>query len=449
MRITEINLTNVACFSGEHSIQLSPKINIIVGKNNSGKSTIIKTIKTLQSGNSNFNHNKNMARIGTEESFAMIKFENADKKLINTFAQHISHPPKEFTNTVAIYFMDEIAKTRLIPNSTEPPFDRKKYDRHDNFPAKEPDNPFIYFLSRRKTVGFDSQLNEEATYRVSDSLRNLPARVNHIRNTDFETVQQYVSYCKNIVGMEIGISATRDGGELGFYVGQSTYIPINAMGEGSANLVGLITELCLCKNKIFLIEELENDLHPEALRAMLDLIIEKSEINQFIITTHSNIVVRHLGAEESTKTFSIEMEIQQKLPSSKIKDITNKPKLKAELLKKLGYDIFDFGLYSGYLILEESTAESIINQILIPWFVPRLAGRLRTIAASGVDDIEPRVIDFHRLFVFTHTSEIYTDRAWVRLDGDTAGKRIRDTLLNKFKKALPANISCYEKENFE
>lgn len=450
MIINEIVLKNVACFSGEHRISLSPKLNIIAGKNNSGKSTIIKTLKLLQSGNSSFNYPKHMARVNSDDSMAIVKFENAEKRLIDIFAKGIGHPPAGFTNKIALYFgLENSIPTRLIPNQEEPNFDRKKYAHHFNFPPKEPLNPFIYFLSRRKTVGFDSQLNEESTYRVNDSLRNLPARVNHIRNTDSETFIQYSNYCKNIVGMEIGISASREGGELGFYIGNSQYIPIDAMGEGTANLVGLITELCLCKDKIFLIEELENDLHPEALRAMLDLIIEKSTSNQFIITTHSNIVVRHLGAEEGAKTLSIEMTIEGKLPTSQIKDITNRPKLKAELLRKLGYDIFDLGLYSGYLILEESTAESIINQVIIPLFIPRLAGRLRTIAANGVDDIEPRVMDFHRLFVFTHTSEVYTDRAWVRLDGDEAGIKIRDTLLNKFKKAGPSNIACFERNNFE
>jgi predicted ATPase len=45
------------------------------------------------------------------------------------------------------------------------------------------------------------------------------------------------------------------------------------------------------------IEEPETDLHPRALHGLLDLIVQSAaeHNNQFVISTHSNIVVRHLG----------------------------------------------------------------------------------------------------------------------------------------------------------
>jgi len=63
------------------------------------------------------------------------------------------------------------------------------------------------------------------------------------------------------------------------------------MGEGLANIVALLSELAVNSGKLFLIEMPENDLHPQALKALLDLILESSKRNQFIISTHSNIVV--------------------------------------------------------------------------------------------------------------------------------------------------------------
>ena len=41
------------------------------------------------------------------------------------------------------------------------------------------------------------------------------------------------------------------------------------MGEGVANIVGLLVDLCLAENKLFLIEEPENDIHPKALKGLL------------------------------------------------------------------------------------------------------------------------------------------------------------------------------------
>jgi hypothetical protein len=84
----------------------------------------------------------------------------------------------------------------------------------------------------------------------------------------------------------------------------------------------LIIYLATAKNKLFLIEELENDIHPEALKQLLELIIEKSDGNQFIITTHSNIVMKYLGACEETKILQVTMELNKDgIPTSSVKDI--------------------------------------------------------------------------------------------------------------------------------
>ena len=53
----------------------------------------------------------------------------------------------------------------------------------------------------------------------------------------------------------------------------------------------MLAEITLAKNKLFLIEEPENDLHPKALKALLELILESSASNQFVISTHSNTLI--------------------------------------------------------------------------------------------------------------------------------------------------------------
>jgi predicted ATPase len=117
------------------------------------------------------------------------------------------------------------------------------------------------------------------------------------------------------------------------------------MGEGIANLVGLIVSLCMAKNKIFLIEEPENDIHLQALKALLRLIEEKSKHNQFIISTHSNIVTKNLGSVEESKVFKVSMsfENESRLPISKVEEVENEPVARLRLLEELGYEPFDFG----------------------------------------------------------------------------------------------------------
>lgn len=89
------------------------------------------------------------------------------------------------------------------------------------------------------------------------------------------------------------------------------------MGEGVPQIVGLVADLVLSQGKLFLIEELENDLHPQALKALLRLMIESSARNQFVVTTHSNIVLRYHAAEPNSIVYSVAAEPGARPPSSR------------------------------------------------------------------------------------------------------------------------------------
>jgi predicted ATP-dependent endonuclease of OLD family len=120
-----------------------------------------------------------------------------------------------------------------------------------------------------------------------------------------------------------------------------------------------------------------------------------------------------------------------------------------KLLEELGYDIFDFDLYKSYLIFEESSAEALVKNFLIPVFCPLLKEKIKTIAASGADDLEPRFHDFLRLFVFIHQNPIYNSRAWVIADGDETGKKNIERLKESFPTWAPEHFICLSKSNIE
>lgn len=448
MHIESLKITDIRSYAGTHEVNFSKNINLLVGKNNSGKSTILKCLQLLQRDGSDLDYILNFNRLKTEGNIS-IQFGDPDNRINRLFSPQapdrsilfprLSIRIKNKTHEINIQQAHKPTTTAHTPRELN----------SSQFPREEPDNLLIPFLSKRKVNRIEHKLDYESTAKISEDLRNLTAQVNKLRTADEATSQNFINYSKSILGFAAGISATRDGGEVSLYVDSVNYIPLSSMGEGTANILGLITKLCLYEGKVFLIEELENDLHPEALKALLDLIVEKSEKNQFIISTHSNIVLRHLGAQPKCKTMSLEMDIIDKIPTTKITDLSSDPQTKIDLLQKLGYDCVDFGLWKGYLILEESSAEAIINQILIPHFAPKLIGKIKTIASQGVDDIEPRAIDFHRLFVFTHTAEIYSKSAWIRADGDDAGKKALDSLRLKFKNAEQDKIKNYTRPQFE
>jgi hypothetical protein len=179
---------------------------------------------------------------------------------------------------------------------------------------------------------------------------------------------------------------------------------------------------------------------------MLNLIIESSKKNQFIITTHSNIVAKYLGSIEGSKLFETKMELQNKLPLCTIREVENKPNEKRKVLENLGYELYDFDLWEGYLILEESSAESVI-QYLIKWFVPESQNKLRTISAQGKDKVEAKLEDFGRLLTFLNSEPIYLNKTWVILDNNA--ENIIDTIKEKFIKWNKEQFKTFSKDDFE
>lgn len=220
------------------------------------------------------------------------------------------------------------------------------------------------------------------------------------------------------------------------------------MGDGVSCQLGLITDLCLADGHLFLIEELENDIHPEGLKTLLNVIVEKSRSNQFIISTHSNIVTRYLGAATDSKIFEFDLAYEpNEIPTSHVREVMPTAEARIAVLRRLGYELSDFDLWDGWLILEESSAEIVIRY-LIPWFVPTLS-RIRTVAAGGISKVEPTFEDFRRLFLFAHLEPQYRGRAWVIVDGDEEGKQVIADLQSKYKSWPAGHFATWSEPDFE
>lgn len=420
MKITTITLENIRGFKKLDALPLSDTINVFIGHNNSGKSTILNAIYRLQ------NEDKitsNDVTIGQTMKPAAIYlgYKGKHKNYIN-FSQNgmiiISTKLSVFnkdndSDTSHYEALLSINKENLSNNFT--PF---------SIPSKEPDNLIYPYHSKRKTAHYSSDISEEKSNLVKGDLSQLYSKIDRINNPDVEPhYTYYKNACENILGFKVSTKATNSGKEAVYYVeGRNEYIPLTAMGEGVPNILGLIIDLCIAEDKIFLIEELENDIHPKALKGLLDLIIEKSATNQFFISTHSHIVMKHLGAAPEAKLFHVTNderdEVYKKLSLSKVTEVPSTPEARREVLEYLGYELFDFDLWKGWLFLEESSAEQIIRDFLIPWFVDDLQNKIRTYSAQSITSIEVKFEDFNRLFVFMHLTPTYKNKVWVIIDGN-------------------------------
>lgn len=418
MWIPKLTLLNIRGFSDhKYDIELSKNINIVVGQNNSGKSTILKSIYLLQQSSaisiSDLTQGKNVGEISI--NLEDLKAYNLLNPLVSA-SHNIYIKPLIRGESSDTYLTNNAGFRNIIdaiPNSN-----------------KEPQNIIYPYFSRRKVSDYREDVNLDSTNSVVGNFSHLYAKINRLCNVNHPKSQDYQQYCKDIIGFPISTVASQNGQRAAYILDTFSDIPLTSMGEGVANLLGLIVDLCIAENKIFLIEEPENDIHPKALKSLLELIARKSENNQFIISTHSNIVTKYLGSVDNAKVFRVSMALGEpgNPPISKVEEVPGDPESRLKLLEELGYEPFDFSQWKAWLILEESSAEVVIREILIPLLVPNLKNKLRTYSASSLSEVEPKFKDFNNLFVFVHLEQIYKNKAWVIVDDGENEKAIIDKM---------------------
>lgn len=144
----------------------------------------------------------------------------------------------------------------------------------------------------------------------------------------------------------------------------------------------------------------------------------------------------------------MQLDMIDRLPTTTITPTGNDPAARAVVLEELGYELQDLDLWEGWLFLEESSAERIIRDILIPLFTPRLT-RIRLISVGGTSKAEPTFEDFNRLFRFAHLHGQYHDRAWVQLDGDPSGVDAIEKLRSRYTSWSADRFATWPERDFE
>jgi len=436
VKISHVRITNFKSLADTGELTLG-QVNIFVGRNNHGKSAFIRALLYLQQGT---HFAPGDIRLGEREGTVELTLENDSPAGIQQYFSNVNSTAVRLKILLGSHISNGISLQSVdSPNQG-----------FGQLSLQEPNN-FIYtYLSKRKVFGFDREVNLARTLAVQSDLRNLVAKVSRLSNSDYERAEEYTELCKAVLGFRISVHAASDGigQQAGIPVGPYGYIPIESMGEGVSSQLGLITDLCMAAGNLFLIEEPENDIHPESLKTLLNVIVEKSKTNQFIVSTHSNIVMRYLGAASYSKVFEFESTYKpNEIPVSTIQEIEPTAEARVAVLRKLGYELSDFDLWDGWFILEESSAEIIIRY-LIPWFAPGLI-RIRTVAAGGIAKVDPTFEDFRRLFLFAHLEAQYRGRAWVVVDGDEIGKRVIVQLQTKYKDWPPDHFTTWSQPDFE
>lgn len=429
-------MVQIRCFEDTGNIICAPNCNLFVGKNNAGKSSLLKAILSLQA--SSFDALDIRPANPPLPSFTTIRLNqirSVERPAIGLNEQF------DWLRVVTIYRL-------TAPADIETP-NRQLAQGNVLFAGSRPNHMLIPFLARRKAVRFKHDVSLSAQAPVSGTLEMLYGRIDLLATRGHPDHEKFCTAVEQIVGLEITTKSSEQGKEGGFYFDRETFVTLERMGDGVAEMVALIVELCTETNKIFVLEEPETNLHPSGLKALLALVRSASAHNQFFIATHSNVVVRELAGLDGAKVFRVFRDGDHHTSPSKVEEVEKMPSAHTELLRELGYEFADFDLFEGWLFLEEASAESIFRDILLPMFAPDLRGRLRTYSSGGATNLEPSVSEFKRLIVFVHLQPVYEHRLWIRADGDAEGTNAVSKIRTAFPKLTDEKLTSFSKADFE
>ena len=432
MIITSLRILGIRCFDDTGDIAFARGINVVVGVNNAGKSTLLKGILDFQ------NIPFLQADYRPKASMSAVTIAVDEVKLDD----YLNAKPAQSGHMRFVHLFTGGPEYFDFPtaNVTTGTF---------VFHPARPLNAIVPFMAKRKAPTFSHEVTSHRQADVDGTFSYLYSRIDQLATYGHPDHDAFKQAIQEIVGLPITMRASPGGKEAGFYFDRDNFVTLDRMGDGVTEMVGLITELCLARDKIFLLEEPETNLHPRGLKALLALVRKTAEANQFFIATHSNVVVRELAGEEESKVFRVYRDGDTYTSPSKVEEVERTPEAHTQLLRELGYEFTDFNLHDGWLFLEESSAERIIRDILIPHFAPALRGRLRTYSADGAGNLAPSVFEFQRLIVFVHLQPVYQNRIWIRADGDKAGIDAVDKIREKFP-ALDADaLAAFRKPQFE
>lgn len=330
----KIVIKNYKCFGSDGAgFEKILPINVIIGKNNSGKSSLIDLIKYIVHPDDTIIKN---GRDKTKSS-VLITHKLSINEIKPHFKQNTGGGPivgnhfeygKQFEKKLYTYELNENGKEFVnidsdILRGTEPYF--RSIAKAITKPFK--DKKFCHITAERDII-------PEGDKNIDLETNHMPFNPNGERATNY--IQQIITnnkYERGIIEKDLlnGLNEIVEP-DLSFYriliekndknfweliFEDSNYkrIPLSNMGSGIKTIILVLLNLIAKpkiedkdpKDYIFAFEELENNIHPGLQRRLYEYIIRYSEKHKtyFFITTHSNVVIDAFGTYSNAQLIHV------------------------------------------------------------------------------------------------------------------------------------------------
>lgn len=411
MHIKEINIENFKCFKGRFNLKLNDGLNILVGNNEAGKSTILEAIHLVLTGLFGGRYLKNeltqylfnnevvaeyIEKLGKAEPVALphilIELFIAGNDLAKFEGDGNSDRKKECGICLKIAFDDkyQLEYEELIKTGNVRTIPIEYYDIYLSSFAREGITPrnipiksaLIDSSSNRYLNGSDIYisriikdfLDPEDIVNISQAHRKM--RDVFMGEDAIKNINAKIKKATNISTKEVKLSvdlSSKNAWEnsLMTYLDE---VPFQHIGKGEQCIVK--TKLALSHNKsreanILLLEEPENHLSHTKLNQLIREIKDDGDQKQIIISTHNSFVANKLGLEN--------LVLLNKNESLRLTDL--KPETKSFFEKLSGYDTLRLILCERAILVEGDSDELIVQKA----FMTKNAGKLPI--EKGIDVI--------------------------------------------------------------
>ena len=325
MKVSKLEARNYRSLR-DVSIELTD-LNLFIGANASGKSTILDALRFLHEGIRARDFREPVYSRGgilnlaskSDEAHRIelaVSLENEDGNKIHKWSVQLTGEGYEFTVEEQVdWFLPKSPPVRLLDAGKGAGWwwsgDREQQVKLQqgpttcalasatadaSFPARaiaefvnrwgffDP-NPF---LLRRDWAGFDSS-------RFDHYGRNLGERLYHLRSSSPEVFDRIVTATQTVVGVPLRIEP-REAEDRRYFVQHEAGLqfPVHQMGvsSGTLRVLALMTALIgEPETNLIGIEEPENYVHPTALSSFVEYLLEAQGRVQFMVTTHSPLLL--------------------------------------------------------------------------------------------------------------------------------------------------------------
>ena len=387
MRIQSLTLRNFKKIAvAKPTISFNPDINVLVGANNAGKTSILRAIQKLFK-TENFDPTKDLNYLVKDGSLIVeaqvLLAESEWKSYLKLAKDTIDNPIVDFVvkneSIGEMVLSQKLASQPILFTHTVNYIDRRESNRDFKVDTDIKLKESEHFSSEHlkdfeEVVQISSRIiatsdfyNVYKTPLYLDSRGEIKEKepfvaLNVIENqTDTKQInirgllyalkkkepESFLFFKKRLLEIfteldDIDIINNEDLGQFEFVInerlkinGESAIVSydITNVGQGMQSLVIMLSTILLLRPTIVLMDEPEVHMHPSLIKDFIKYIRRIAVDTQFIITTHSAVLIQEVGLD---KVFFLKNDIDQK--GIIIRKVDNRNKF-FETINALGYDV--------------------------------------------------------------------------------------------------------------